>query len=57
VRVEDGAMVLDVEAGKAAWVNAELVSAGIDVSELGVRERELEDVFLELTGMGAGGGE
>jgi ABC-2 type transport system ATP-binding protein len=52
VRVEDGALVLDVEAGKAAWVNAELVGAGIDVSELGVRERELEDVFLELTNVG-----
>ena len=52
VRVEDGALVLDVEAGKAAWINAELVGAGIDVSELGVRERELEDVFLELTNVG-----
>ena len=49
VRIEDGALELDIEAGKAAWINAELVSAGIDVSELGVRERELEDVFLELT--------
>jgi ABC-2 type transport system ATP-binding protein len=52
VRVEDGALALDVEAGKAAWLNAELVSAGIDVSELGVRERDLEDVFLELTHVG-----
>ncbi len=49
VRIQDGALVLDIEAGKAAWINAELVTAGIDVSELGVRERELEDVFLELT--------
>ncbi|MFC0530189.1 ABC transporter ATP-binding protein [Phytohabitans kaempferiae] len=52
VHVEEGALVLDVEAGKAAWLNAELVNAGIDVSELGVRERELEDVFLELTHVG-----
>ncbi|MDQ7910914.1 ATP-binding cassette domain-containing protein [Phytohabitans sp. ZYX-F-186] len=52
VRVEDGALELDIEAGKAAWINAELVGAGIDVSELGVRERELEDVFLELTHVG-----
>jgi ABC-2 type transport system ATP-binding protein len=52
VRVEDGALVLDVEAGKAAWINAELVNAGIDVSELGARERELEDVFLEMTHVG-----
>ncbi|BCB87591.1 ABC transporter ATP-binding protein [Phytohabitans suffuscus] len=52
VRIEDGALVLDAEAGKAAWINAELVGAGIDVSELGVRERELEDVFLELTNVG-----
>jgi ABC-2 type transport system ATP-binding protein len=52
VRVEDGALELDIEPGKAAWINAALVSAGIDVSELGVRERELEDVFLELTNVG-----
>jgi len=52
VRVEDGALELDIEAGKAAWINAELVNTGIDVSELGVRERELEDVFLELTNVG-----
>jgi ABC-2 type transport system ATP-binding protein len=52
VRVEDGALGLDVEAGKAAWINAELVNAGIDVSELGARERELEDVFLEMTHVG-----
>jgi hypothetical protein len=44
VRIEDGALVLDIEAGKAAWINAELVSAGIDGSGLGVQEGELEDV-------------
>ncbi|MEJ3744162.1 ABC transporter ATP-binding protein [Actinomycetes bacterium KLBMP 9797] len=49
VRVDNGALDIDVHAEKAAWLNTELVDAGIAVSELGVRERELEDVFLEMT--------
>jgi ABC-2 type transport system ATP-binding protein len=49
VRVRDGGLDLAIEPGKAAWVNGELVEAGVAVSELRVRERTLEDVFLELT--------
>jgi ABC-2 type transport system ATP-binding protein len=52
VRVDGAELELDVDSEKAAWINAELVHAGIAVSELGVRERELEDVFLELTNVG-----
>jgi ABC-type multidrug transport system ATPase subunit len=37
------------EAGRAAEVNAELVRAGVAVSELRQVERSLEEVFLELT--------
>jgi ABC-2 type transport system ATP-binding protein len=52
VRVSGGGLDLAVEPEKAAWVNGELVDAGIAVSELRVRERTLEEVFLELTGEG-----
>jgi ABC-2 type transport system ATP-binding protein len=52
VRVDGAALDLDVPHDRAAWINAELVDAGIAVSELGVRERELEDVFLEMTHVG-----
>lgn len=52
VRVRDDALELDIEASRAGWVNAELVGAGIAVSELRTSERELEQVFLELTGEG-----
>jgi ABC-2 type transport system ATP-binding protein len=50
VRVDGGALELDLDADRAAWVNAELVAAGIAVSELRLAERDLERVFLELTG-------
>jgi ABC-2 type transport system ATP-binding protein len=49
VTVSDGGLDLAVEPAKAAWVNGELVEGGVAVSELRVRERTLEDVFLELT--------
>ncbi|MFC7547624.1 ABC transporter ATP-binding protein [Plantactinospora sp. GCM10030261] len=52
VRVRDGALELAVEPDRAAAVNAELVDAGVAVSELRPCERDLEDVFLELTGGG-----
>jgi ABC-2 type transport system ATP-binding protein len=52
VAVRDGGLDLTVEPARAPWVNAELVDAGFAVSELRVYERELEDVFLELTGGG-----
>ena len=49
VRISDGGLDLAIEAEKAAWVNGELVESGVAVSELRVRERTLEEVFLELT--------
>jgi ABC-2 type transport system ATP-binding protein len=50
VRVEGPALDLDVDAADAASVNAELVRAGVSVSELRWREPDLEQVFFELTG-------
>ncbi|WP_020666664.1 ABC transporter ATP-binding protein [Amycolatopsis nigrescens] len=50
VRVVDGGLDLTVEPERAAWVNRELLEAGAEVSELRVRERDLEQVFFELTG-------
>jgi ABC-2 type transport system ATP-binding protein len=50
VHIEDGGLNLDLEAGKASWLNAELVTAGLAVSELRTSERDLEQVFFELTG-------
>jgi ABC-2 type transport system ATP-binding protein len=50
VRVGDGGLELAVPADRAAWINGELVDGGIAVSELRRHERDLEAVFLELTG-------
>jgi len=47
--IEDGMLVLDADPGRAAEVNAGLVSAGLRVSELRPVERSLEEAFLELT--------
>jgi ABC-2 type transport system ATP-binding protein len=49
VHVVDGGLDLSVEPDRAAWINAELVDAGVAVSELRMRERDLEQVFFELT--------
>jgi len=49
VRASDGVLRLDVEPADAARVNRELVTAGVDISQLRHDERSLEDVFLELT--------
>lgn len=54
VQVEDGAIRVLVEPSRAAEINRLLVSAGIDVSELRVVERSLEEAFLQLTHDGAG---
>ncbi|MEV0644156.1 ABC transporter ATP-binding protein [Phytomonospora sp. NPDC050363] len=54
VTVADGALSLDLEPARAGWVNAELVAAGVEVRELGPLERDLEQVFFELTGQGEG---
>ncbi|RZQ60539.1 ABC transporter ATP-binding protein [Amycolatopsis suaedae] len=50
VRRQRRGLELTVEPEKAAWVNGELVAAGLAVSELRYRERDLEQVFFELTG-------
>jgi ABC-2 type transport system ATP-binding protein len=50
VHVDGAAIDVDVDATRAAWVNAELVGAGIAVRELRWHEPDLEQTFLELTG-------
>jgi ABC-type multidrug transport system ATPase subunit len=49
VTVEDGGLRVDAPADAAAALNAALVGAGVDVSHLSVRQRSLEDVFLDMT--------
>jgi ABC-2 type transport system ATP-binding protein len=49
VRISDGGLELAVPPERAADVNADLVAAGIAVSELAPRERSLESAFLRLT--------
>lgn len=41
---------LTTDPGRAAEINAKLVSAGLRVSEIRPSEQSLEEVFLELTG-------
>lgn len=50
VKAIDGVLKLNVDPARAAEVNRKLVSAGLDVSELKLAERSLEEAFLELTG-------
>ncbi|SEF25965.1 ABC-2 type transport system ATP-binding protein [Amycolatopsis pretoriensis] len=50
VRVDGDALELDVDAREAGRVNAELVGAGLTVTELRWREPDLEQTFLTLTG-------
>ncbi|MGH3488312.1 MAG: hypothetical protein ACRDP8_10440, partial [Actinopolymorphaceae bacterium] len=50
VRLDGDALAVDIDASKAAWVNTELVQAGISVSEIRWSEPDLEQTFLELTG-------
>jgi ABC-2 type transport system ATP-binding protein len=45
----DGALRLNVEPARAAELNRRLVLADLEVSELHVAERSLEEVFLQLT--------
>ncbi|GIG65027.1 ABC transporter ATP-binding protein [Phytomonospora endophytica] len=54
VAVEDGALALDLEPAHAGRVNRELVTAGVNVTEIRPLERDLEQVFFELTGQGEG---
>jgi ABC-2 type transport system ATP-binding protein len=55
VHLEDGKFRLDVPPNRAAEINRQLVTSGVDVSELRSSERSLEDIFLQLTGDGASG--
>jgi ABC-2 type transport system ATP-binding protein len=50
VDVDGDALAVDIDAGKAAWLNSELVRAGISVSEIRWSAPDLETTFLELTG-------
>jgi ABC-2 type transport system ATP-binding protein len=52
VRVVDSGLDLSIEPARAAWINGELVDAGLAVSELRLQERDLEQVFFELTEKG-----
>lgn len=50
VRVVAESLRLDAAPEDAARINRELVTAGIDVTELRWAERDLEEVFFEMTG-------
>ncbi|EST37877.1 hypothetical protein N566_10700 [Streptomycetaceae bacterium MP113-05] len=50
VRLVADGLDLTVGRERAAEINGALVAAGVAVSELRVRERDLEQVFFELTG-------
>ncbi len=50
VKETDGMLRLTIDPGRAAEINAKLVSAGLRVSEIRPSEQSLEEVFLELTG-------
>jgi ABC-2 type transport system ATP-binding protein len=54
VDMADGALRLRTAPTESAWINRELVMAGVSVSELRPVERTLEEVFLELTGAEVG---
>src|SRR5262249_28742270 len=46
---EDGLFRLAVDPGRAGEINRRLVLGDVDVTELRVAERSLEDVFMQLT--------
>lgn len=50
VRVEDGVLRIATEPERAPEIARELVSAGVDLSELRPAQRSLEEAFFELTG-------
>jgi ABC-type multidrug transport system ATPase subunit len=49
VTVRDGLFSLRVPASHAAKINRRMVQADVDVAELRISERSLEDVFMQLT--------
>jgi ABC-2 type transport system ATP-binding protein len=54
---EGAELHLDVGPDNAAWLNRELMKAGVDVHELRRAERSLEDVFLSMTAAYQEGGD
>ena len=50
IRSVDGALLLSAAPERAAEINRFLVESGVQVSELRVVERSLEEIFLALTG-------
>jgi ABC-2 type transport system ATP-binding protein len=54
VTLEDGMLKIKVDMSRAAELNRLLVEAGVEVSELRLSERSLEEVFMELTGTEGG---
>ena len=50
VRSLDGALLVSAAPAKAPEINRHLVESGVQVSELRVVERSLEEIFLALTG-------
>jgi ABC-2 type transport system ATP-binding protein len=52
VEESDGMLRLDADAAAVAGINRELVNASIEVSEIRLAERTLEEVFLEMTKQG-----
>jgi ABC-2 type transport system ATP-binding protein len=50
VKETEGMLRLTTDPGRAAEINAKLVSAGLRVSEIRPSEQPLEEVFLKLTG-------
>jgi ABC-type multidrug transport system ATPase subunit len=49
IKEEDGVLTLRADPSQAASINRRLVTAGLEVSELRVSEKSLEDIFLQLT--------
>jgi hypothetical protein len=49
VQVSDGALLLATAPDRAGEITRELVTSGVEVSELRLVERSLEETFLELT--------
>jgi ABC-type multidrug transport system ATPase subunit len=52
VQLDGEAVLLDVPAERTPEVVRELVAAGLDLHEVGISERTLEDVFFEMTDTG-----
>ncbi|MGI9157575.1 MAG: ABC transporter ATP-binding protein [Marmoricola sp.] len=53
VRVADGTLRCKLEPGQVGCLNRALVRAGVDVTELRLEERSLEEVFLSMTTKGS----